>query len=652
MTFELTTLLAITLSVCLPSSQTVIPLAMRLTTTLYDALLVDQKATLDEIKVAFKKRALQVHPDKGGSKEAFHLVYEALETLANPDSRRKYDHSLVKSGTTEKSQTGCGLKRKRSHPKPKPAEPSQKHKSAKQGNRSGADHRESEAPAAQSKETKLLIKIRDLLKGLPRNVRSDVITKEFSQKQRLKLEKWMVDNSGTGARDAGTLPLNEQSFASCSASDPGPKVMQDVELEDDQGCHGLTIQIQRNKCWVAAKRSSAKQLGRHKVLQGKEKRAKRNRYGWGSLRKNSTKKDPSYLARIGLDNVELTTRYTDLQTALEYLVILTSVKQKVQDGTGLSNFEDRLQVALESSAEEHGRDVRDLKVVFSVQQRVAIFIGRSVLRSPCVRSFEALRKLRFLLNPFRAYAKKNLQGAQIYWQYSPGHLQDAWERFQKAVTETWEVAGTDCPKDMNEVHALYEATATSRQRNLESWERQHMAIQDKNAHRPRTLQDLKNQKWLRRERRHMALEDKNKHRPRGLKVRQKSTAETILSRKLLVLRKLLARWRHVLQRQEHAANKQRQKALRLRRLQRKKERDERKRSEVLKQKEVREEEGLRRESLRKRMSSSEFMDDLRWIWRWSKQALTECSNFDSWPHVGTKWEPQNRNSFSSHSHQI
>ena len=31
----------------------------------YDVLLIDKNATLDEIKLAFKKRALQVHPDKG-----------------------------------------------------------------------------------------------------------------------------------------------------------------------------------------------------------------------------------------------------------------------------------------------------------------------------------------------------------------------------------------------------------------------------------------------------------------------------------------------------------------------------------------------------------------------------------------------------------
>ena len=63
--------------------------------SLYDVLLVDQNATLDEIKLAFKKRALQVHPDKGGSKEAFHLVYQALETLADPLARRKYDHGAA-----------------------------------------------------------------------------------------------------------------------------------------------------------------------------------------------------------------------------------------------------------------------------------------------------------------------------------------------------------------------------------------------------------------------------------------------------------------------------------------------------------------------------------------------------------------------------
>ena len=38
----------------------------------YETLRIARKATLEEIKLAFKKLALEVHPDKGGNKEAFH----------------------------------------------------------------------------------------------------------------------------------------------------------------------------------------------------------------------------------------------------------------------------------------------------------------------------------------------------------------------------------------------------------------------------------------------------------------------------------------------------------------------------------------------------------------------------------------------------
>ena len=63
--------------------------------SLYVILQVPQQATVDEIKLAFKRRALQVHPDKGGSKDAFHTVYQALEILSDPEARKKYDQRLM-----------------------------------------------------------------------------------------------------------------------------------------------------------------------------------------------------------------------------------------------------------------------------------------------------------------------------------------------------------------------------------------------------------------------------------------------------------------------------------------------------------------------------------------------------------------------------
>ena len=61
----------------------------------YDVLGLERNASLEDIKVAFKRRALQVHPDKGGSKEAFHSVYQAFEILADSEARKKHDHSLA-----------------------------------------------------------------------------------------------------------------------------------------------------------------------------------------------------------------------------------------------------------------------------------------------------------------------------------------------------------------------------------------------------------------------------------------------------------------------------------------------------------------------------------------------------------------------------
>ena len=42
--------------------------------SLYDILQLQRNASLDEIKSGFKRRALQVHPDKGGNKDSLKKV--------------------------------------------------------------------------------------------------------------------------------------------------------------------------------------------------------------------------------------------------------------------------------------------------------------------------------------------------------------------------------------------------------------------------------------------------------------------------------------------------------------------------------------------------------------------------------------------------
>lgn len=61
----------------------------------YDTLWVDKKADASEIKKAYRKKAMQYHPDKNKgdkkSEEKFKEVNEAYQTLSDDKKRKQYD---------------------------------------------------------------------------------------------------------------------------------------------------------------------------------------------------------------------------------------------------------------------------------------------------------------------------------------------------------------------------------------------------------------------------------------------------------------------------------------------------------------------------------------------------------------------------------
>ena len=499
------------------------------------------------------------------------------------------------------------------------------------------------------------MKIRDLLQKLPREVRNDVITKQFSQKQRLILERWMVDVSSetpAGSEVQPSAVVLQRDFASIS-----PQAMEIQTLQNPSNVKNQTSSQCKNSHGGLASlptcvedatkeiaRPRARQFGRNKILNKESCKRSRRFAGSGSLHKIHSGKVSSYRARTCFDSIELCTHYGDLQTALEYLVILTAAKQKIEEKNSAA-FEERLQAALISAAQEHGRNIADLHIRFAISQRASFFIGKHfMLNSPCVRSTDALRKLRGFLNPFRAYATRHTRGSRIYSWYSPTHLEDAWERFQNAVANAWKAAGADSTKFIQKIRASYNARAAARLRQLQNWERQQMGREDKNRYRPRSARERSTKNFEYWERQNMALEDQSKHRPKVLRERDDSkrmatwerqqmamqdknchrprrlrwslhrrAPSDSLTRNLFLLKRLLTTWKRRLERDAQQVDKERRKLLRQKKVEVKRRRAEQRRLEASNRKRLREER-LQKEKKRKRMKSADFtMSDIPWI---------------------------------------
>ena len=57
----------------------------------YDVLGIKKDSSADEIKSAFRKAAIEHHPDRGGDEAKFKEVNEAYEILKDPEKRKRYD---------------------------------------------------------------------------------------------------------------------------------------------------------------------------------------------------------------------------------------------------------------------------------------------------------------------------------------------------------------------------------------------------------------------------------------------------------------------------------------------------------------------------------------------------------------------------------
>jgi curved DNA-binding protein CbpA len=63
----------------------------------YEVLGLTQSASAEEIKSAYRRLAIQHHPDKGGDVLKFKEINEAHAVLGNPEKRADYDYQRANS---------------------------------------------------------------------------------------------------------------------------------------------------------------------------------------------------------------------------------------------------------------------------------------------------------------------------------------------------------------------------------------------------------------------------------------------------------------------------------------------------------------------------------------------------------------------------
>ena len=58
----------------------------------YEILGIEEQASQDDIKKAYRKLAIQHHPDKGGDENKFKEINEAYEVLGDENKRKEFNN--------------------------------------------------------------------------------------------------------------------------------------------------------------------------------------------------------------------------------------------------------------------------------------------------------------------------------------------------------------------------------------------------------------------------------------------------------------------------------------------------------------------------------------------------------------------------------
>ena len=187
------------------------------------------------------------------------------------------------------------------------------------------------------------------------------------------------------------------------------------------------------------------------------------------------------------------------------------------------------------------RTREELQLRFHFCRKFGFFLGRtSWFHSPMARTVKQLASFLKHMAPLWDCSCNSWGRGSIVWRRSPVELQELWEHFHDAVREMYESIGEGRSEGpLKRLCLLYHSNGHLREQHLRYWEQQHMAVHDKNLHRPYRLRE------------HV------RDRPA-----QRAGND---ARRFSLLRKLLEKWSQIIAKEKLKRERERQKAERLRR---------------------------------------------------------------------------------------
>jgi len=508
----------------------------RTSPTLYDVLGTTPSVGAAELKAAFKRRALALHPDKGGTKEAFHQVMLAFETLADPARRARYD------GRALRQRSQLAGRQPASEAPPEPEVPQRPRRGAaapsKRQRRGSAAFRarqraapkatkECEAAWSAPEEdiwlSKVLSRLFFKLRRLPEDRRRAILTECFSQAQRLELERW-VSSRREQARGLG---LSERAQSSSSSSLASSDAEDDCQThvvawsglksdDRDAGCAGDNGETSEGsegdefaaledakddpsvggESWgdaggvlLAADTAMQPHLAdvRHDAWASKPGRGSSGQRG---LLKFQLGGHTYYQAVRAIDMMVLCSpRARDLAAVIDYHLVLTDVacKLKAKDSIGSPTFESSFKSILSGSLEEHGMTLDAFRLTMYCQLSKQFWIGKHVLYTPRYRCVDTALRVVRCLSPFKT--QNGIQG-KLYLGLDESKInefQRNWEEFKEAYLHVCSEGCLDTARIAQRLQRLEDENLPHRERErdraLERWSCRAMRREDRHSQR-------------------------------------------------------------------------------------------------------------------------------------------------------------------------